>query len=115
CLDLVLGANKQKVALDKAFVEVVMTHLKERAGENADFWSEASRIELEKYEAISRRGLARELRRLNSQYEHLHDRATSARMWASVYDNGSLVLGGYARQASKREQSAAGALMKLLR
>jgi len=114
-LDLVLGANKQKVALDKAFVEVVMTHLKERAGENADFWSEASRIELEQYEAISRRGLARQLRRLNSQYEHLHDRATSARMWASVYDNGCLVLGGYARQASKREQSAADALLRLMR
>jgi CHAT domain-containing protein len=114
-LDLVLGAKKRKATLEKAFVSVVDAHLRARAGANADFWSEASRIELEQYQAISVRALARRLKALNAQYEQLRQRATSGRMWASVYDNAYLVLAGYGQHASKRERAASTALLERLR
>lgn len=113
--DVVLGLTRKAVKLDKALVALVDTHVKARAGANADFWSVMSGIELKQYQAIASRGLARGVKSLKAQYDNLHARATSARMWASVYDNAFLVLAGYAQQGSVQERRAANELLAVVR
>jgi tetratricopeptide (TPR) repeat protein len=113
--DLVLGLTKKAVKLDKALVSLVDMNVKARAGANADFWSVASGIELKQYQAIAARTLARGLNSLKAQYQNLHARATSTRMWASVYDTAYLVLAGYAQQGPRRERPAANELLTVVR
>lgn len=113
--DVVLGAGKRSVVLDRALVSVVKKQLEARAGASANFWSEATAIELRQYEAIAARRLAREFPRLKARYQQLFERATSIRMWASVYDNAYLLLAGYAQHGSTRERDAAMKLLTIVR
>jgi hypothetical protein len=49
------------------------------------------------------------------EYEDLHTRVQAARMWASVYDTGCLVLTSYAARAGAKEKAAARDLLAQLR
>jgi hypothetical protein len=70
---------------------------------------------LEEYQAIAARKLAARQKHLERRYKDLHARATSRRLWASVYDNGLLVLESYARRStSVKERTAAEALVMTL-
>jgi hypothetical protein len=51
---------------------------------------------------------------LEQEYEELHSRVSSARMWATVYDTARFVLPRYASRASATEKHAAEALLKRL-
>ena len=87
-------------------------------GVEADFRSVVGNIELEQYRAVAARKLGAGRARLERLYRDLYERAKSARMWASVYDNASLVLGSYAgprSSASAKEKQAAKAILTMLR
>ncbi len=109
--DAILAIARRGHRLDPAPVKIVEEALKG----DADFWTEASRIELQQYHAIAARALAREAAALERQYRHLHERATSTHMWASIYDSAWLVLTLYARRSSPRERAASEALLSLVR
>lgn len=93
-----LGAGKRtRLRLDKQTLQIVQKHLASRSGADADFWSVVGGIELQQYQAIADRKLGARRAHLERVYRKLHERATSTRMWASVYDNAYLVLESYAR------------------
>jgi hypothetical protein len=110
------------VALDRTLVSHIERSVAERSKIEVDFWSVAAEIELKQYQALGARALATRAAGLKRRYRDLYARATSARMWSSVYDNAYLVLSGYAaRQAggpdkkAGPEREAAEELLTLLR
>ena len=117
--DVALGAYKRsRLRLHGEVLDIVQKYLEARSGVEADFWSVAGEAELEQYQAIAGRALGRRRVHLEKLYRDLHTRATSTRMWASVYDNAFLVLGNYAgprSSASTGERQAAEALLAMLR
>jgi len=119
--DLVSKSNKSKVALDRGLVSHIERYVSERSKIEVDFWSLATEIELKQYQALGARALAARLGGLKRRYRDLYARATSARMWSSVYDNAYLVLSGYATGPGKGpnkagpERAAAEELLTLLR
>ena len=117
--DVALGARKRaRLRLDAGILDTVQKYLEAKSGVDADFWSVVGTIELEQYQAIAARRLGARRTHLERLYRDLYARAQSTRMWASVYDNASLVLGscaGSRSSASARERQAAEALLTLLR
>jgi hypothetical protein len=109
-----LAPATRSIKLDRELVTLVERHVNARLDE-ADFWSIVTGTELKQYQAIASRSLARHRRILEARYKDLHVRATSRRMWSSVYDNAWLVLAGYARRGPARERPAAAALLDMLR
>ena len=96
--------------------------MSERSKIEVDFWSVATEIELKQYQALGARALAARVGGLKRRYRDLYARATSARMWSSVYDNAYLVLSGYAtgqangpNRKAGPEREAAEELLTLLR
>jgi hypothetical protein len=79
-----------------------------------DFWSVVGQIELDMYESLGERALAKNLENLTSQFNATHARVQSAAMWAAVYDNATFVLSRYGRRASETEARAAADLRELL-
>jgi hypothetical protein len=111
-------------------VRIIKTSLgKKKKGPGANFWTVAAETELDVYQALAKRSLASNQRRLERAFERLRQRAKPRRLWASVYDNACLVLGQYgdvykrgpARRRGKQknkkalEQDAARELLNLLR
>jgi hypothetical protein len=112
--DVALRRSDSRSPLDKKTVKLVTEYLDAKSGD-ADFWSVVGTIELEEYQAIAARKLAARQKHLERRYKDLHARATSRRLWASVYDNGLLVLESYARRStSVKERTAAEALVTTL-
>jgi hypothetical protein len=106
--DIVSKAGKSKVALDRRLVSQIERYVSERSKIEVDFWSVATEIELKQYLALGARALAARLGGLKHRYRDLYARASSARMWSSVYDNAYLVLSGYATGQAKRSNKKAG-------
>jgi hypothetical protein len=123
--DVVLGLKNRKTApLDRKLVALVDAFVESRSKIEVDFWSVAADIELEQYQAVASHGLARKFKTLKRRYEDLHERATSARMWSSVYDTAYLVLashrdGGRGSKGPRRKadptSTAADQLLQMLR
>jgi hypothetical protein len=114
--DVALDRVGSRLPLDDQTVKLVMQYLDAKSGADADFWSVVGTIELDEYRAIAARKLAARQKHLERRYRDLYARARSRRMWASVYDNGLLVLESYARRSkSSRERAAAEALIGMLR
>ena len=117
--DVALGVRKRgRLRLDAGILDTVQKYLEKKSGVDADFWSVVGTIELEQYQAIAARKLGARRMHLERLYRDLYAHAKSTRMWASVYDNASLVLGSYAgprSAASTKDRQAAEALLALLR
>ena len=110
--------QRGRLRLDGEIPHIVEKYLEAKSGADADFWSVVGNIELEQYQAIAARKLSARRVHLERLYRDLYERAKSTRMWASVYDNASLVLGSYAGprpSASTKERHAAEALLTMLR
>jgi CHAT domain-containing protein len=102
-------------SLDKDTVKLLRTSLQEKSATDPDFWSVVGETEIDQYEALAGRKLARVHAQLSRAYEDLHKRVTATRMWASVYDTACLVLPNYASRAKGRERTAAMDLLAQLR
>jgi len=79
-----------------------------------DFWSVAGQTELDVYEALARRNLARKLATIEDAYKDLHGRLNTPWMWKSVYDTARFVLPKYALRAPAAEKKAARTLLSVL-
>jgi CHAT domain-containing protein len=89
--------------------------LKTKSETDPDFWSVVGEAELDQYEALAARKLARARPQLVRAYEDLHKRVAASRMWATVYDTACLVLPNYASHASAPEREAANEILARLR
>ena len=112
--------------VDPEILSVLDSSLEKSKGDKADFWSVVAEIERDQYLAIAHGRLKDEAKRLEARYRDLGKRATSIRMWSSVYDNACLVLGLHDRTAQRAAkgrqkrtqdpgQSAAGRLLDVVR
>ena len=90
--ELVLTAGKPEAAFNPAVVAEVRKSLAAKARDDPDFWSVAGVIELRMYVAIAARNLARELSKLEGEFEDLFARVAAPSMWTSVADQASFVL-----------------------
>ena len=111
------GGRSRRVRFDPEVLRVLNTSLDTRTGDKADFWSVVTEIERDQYLAMSKGALQRQLPSLERRYRDLGRRATPVRMWTSVYDTASVVLGLYERaaQLSRNERNAARTIRELIR
>ena len=100
---------------DRETAATLRRALKAKSETDPDFWSVVGEAELDQYEALAARKLARARPQLVRAYEDLHKRVAASRMWATIYDTGCLVLPRYARRASAPEREAAHELLAQLR
>lgn len=98
--------------LDRQRAGVIRKYLEEC---EPDFWSVAGAIELDQYDALASRRLARTRLALEKAYRDLQRRVKSTRMWAPVYDTACLVLPAYAARTKGQEKEAARELLEQLR
>ena len=103
------------MTLDTDLRKIVTEYLSTKQGDDADFWSVASEIELDEYKWLAAGQLSQHLHKLETVVLKLYQRAKPRRMWASVYDDACLVLGSYAKGSDKKEAAAAERLQTLLR
>jgi len=114
--ELVLNVGRRGWAgLDPDAVAAARASLETKARDDPDFFSILGQTELRLYEALARGELATSRTTLEQEYEELHSRVSSARMWATVYDTARFVLPRYASRASASEKHAAEALLKRLK
>ena len=66
-------------------------------------------------EAVAAESLAPARESLWREFSEHHERVSAPRMWASVYDNATLILRRYARTHTGAEQKAAVTLLDALR
>ncbi len=109
------AGTKSWRSLDREVSAIVRKSLQTKMATDPDFWSVVGEIELEQYEALAKRKLAKARGQLDKAYQDLHKRVTATRMWASVYDTACLVLPNYANRASGKEKAAAQELLVQLR
>jgi hypothetical protein len=89
--------------------------LAKKETEGPDFWSIAEHTNLELYEAVAARQLARRKGRIVSGYTDLARRVGAGTKWASVYSTAAFVLAKYAQHGkSKQEADAAQAILEAL-
>jgi hypothetical protein len=89
--------------------------LASRVASSPDFWSVVGQTELRMCEAVAAGSLAAARESLWREFSEHHQRVSAPRMWASVHDNATLILGRYARTHTGAEQKAASALLDALR
>jgi hypothetical protein len=99
-------------ALDSKTLDKLEKYLK--ASEPA-FWNVVAAIELDQFQALAKRRLATARPKIEKAYAELHNRVTSARLWASVYETASLTLPTYAARTAGKERAAAETLLAYLR
>ena len=110
-----LVLNMAKVGwkgFDSASLSVIRQSLEMKVRDDPDFWSAASLIDLQAYEALAERKLASALVKIQGEYEDLHSRVSAPWMWVSVYDQMQFVLPKY--KVSTSENRAADKLLKRL-
>ena len=67
------------------------------------------------YEAVAAGSLAAAHESLWQEFSEHHQRVSAPRLWASVYDNATLILRRYAREHTGAERKAAVSLLEALR
>jgi hypothetical protein len=103
---IVVAGSSHGEPLDAGEVARYRSLLDRKRKGDEDFWSAVGEFELEMIVAVSARTLDTVASRLETQFRRLAERAPSARMWSSVYDNSTFVLDIYRRRL---RESAAGA------
>ncbi|HLL10402.1 MAG TPA: CHAT domain-containing protein, partial [Rubrivivax sp.] len=92
----------------------VRRSLQTKAETDPDFWCFAGQMELDMYEAVAERRLARQAPALIGAYTELNGRVAARNYWASVADQALLVLEPYAAASRGAERDAAAALLQAL-
>jgi hypothetical protein len=100
--------------LDPELVAIVQAGLRAKSAD-ANFWIVVGDIELRTYQALANRSLSSQARTLIQDLTDLHLRATSRRMWASVYDTACLTLRNYLTGGNPADRKAATTLIELMR
>ncbi len=106
--------RKSAHAIDDRVLAAIRGELVEKARDDPDFWRIAALTELDMYEALSRRDLAKALAAIQRDYDDLHNRVGAPWLWRSLYDQARFVLAPYAERASGAEKAAASALLRTL-
>jgi len=107
------GAGRPRLAA--ADLAAIRESLAARVATSPDFWSVVGQTELKMYEAVAAGSLAAARAPLWREFSEHHQRVSAPGMWASVYDNASLILRRHAREHTGAEQKAAVALLDALR
>lgn len=92
----------------------VRRSLQTKAEVDPDFWCFAGQMELDMYEAVAERRLAKQSAALISAYAELNGRVAARNYWGSVADQAQLVLAPYAAASRGAERDAARALLEAL-
>ena len=112
-LALSAGSRPLKGHAGGAFDEVRHV-LDVKSRDDPDFWSVAGQTELDVYEALALRNLARKLGGIEAAFKDLHARLSTPWMWKSVHDTARFVLLKYATRAPAAEKTAARTLLRIL-
>ena len=88
--------------------------LEQKRLNDPDFWSEIGVAELNLYEALAKRNLARRLRAIQNDYAHLHQRASNPSQWGSVCDQLDFVLPSYVERVAHTDPAEVEAAKALL-
>jgi hypothetical protein len=113
--ELVLKAgDKAPVALDAAALTAVRASLEVKHESDADFWSATAFVELDLYEAVAARQLAKRKPALLERLADVHRRRDDASAWESVATQADFVLGACVDQGSAEEAAAARELRGVL-
>jgi tetratricopeptide (TPR) repeat protein len=80
-----------------------------------DFWSVVGQTEMTMYGAMAAGLLAEAQSVLAKEFTDHHQKVRAPKRWASVYDNGTLVLSAYARRKGGPESAAANEIRNLLK
>jgi hypothetical protein len=108
------AGRKSAQGLDEHTLAAIRSQLADKARDGPDFWRIAALTELDTYEALSRRGLAKAVDAIERDYGDLHKRVSAPWLWKSLYDQARFVLEPYAAHASGAEKAAATALLRML-
>jgi hypothetical protein len=106
------GGGARAVAKELAAIRAL---LESRVASAPDFWNVVGQTELKMYEALAGGTLAKVRDALWQEFSEHHRRVGARRMWASVCDNATLVLRGYARERGGGEAKAADSLLAALK
>ena len=111
--------NATWAGFDAAATEAARQSLQRKLRDDPDFWSVVGLPELGVYEALASRkkpelGLAAQLPTVLQAYDDLHQRAGSAHMWGSVFDQADFVLQHF-NQGHGADAKAAVQLLSVLR
>ncbi|MGH9143582.1 MAG: CHAT domain-containing protein, partial [Vicinamibacterales bacterium] len=113
--DLALNAGTRALkGYTSGSLNDVRQALQAKTQDDPDFWSVAGQTELDVYEALALRALARARPGIEAAYKDLYARLSTPWMWKSVNDTARFVLQKYATRAPAVEKKAANALLKTL-
>ena len=101
--------------IEAADLAAIRESLASRVAASPDFWSVVGETELRMYEAVAAGALAKAREALWREFSEHYRRVSAPGMWASVYDNASLILRRHAREHTGAEQKAAVTLLDALR
>ena len=101
--------------IEAADLAAIREALAARVAASPDFWSVVGQTELKMCEAVAAGTLSAAREALWEEFNAHHQRVSAPLMWASVYDNASLILRRYALDYSSPEREAAEALLDGLR
>jgi tetratricopeptide (TPR) repeat protein len=116
----VLAAELASPAAGRARIEpadlaAIRESLAGRVAASPDFWSVVGQTELKMCEAVAAGTLSASRDALWEEFSEHHQRVSAPSMWASVYDNATLILRRYARDYPGPKGEAAEALLERLR
>jgi hypothetical protein len=101
--------------IEAADLAAIRESLAGRVAASPDFWSVVGQTELKMCEAVAAGKLSASRNALWEEFSEHHQRVSTPRMWASVYDNATLILRRYALDYSGAERRAAESLLEGLR
>ncbi|MEO8296694.1 MAG: CHAT domain-containing protein [Burkholderiales bacterium] len=96
---------------DATALAAVRTSLTDQARHDPDFWSVIGLTDLRLLEALARRELATVAKGLLSEYADLQARVPAPSYWASVHDQLTLLLSGYAQRVKAPTEAQAAQLL----
>lgn len=100
--------------LDPDLVEATNASLDAKNLDDADFWSQIGKTDLQLYEALAAGKLRSKQKSLQKKYQDLNRRVSAPWMWSSAYDTAQFVLKKYAIHAPAQEKKAAESLLSYL-
>ena len=101
--------------IEAADLAALRESLAGRVAVSPDFWSIVGQTELKMCEAVAAGTLSASRDALWEEFSDHHQRVSAPRMWASVYDNATLILRRYALDYGGAEREAAESLLGALR
>ena len=102
-------------SVDHALFDEARQSLRAKESDGPTFWSVVGQTELTLFEAIDRKRLRIEKRRILTSYDDVAKRMRGSVHWRLVYDTASFVLSRYRSQARRTESKACDEILDYLR